>query len=210
MRKKSTLIYPELSYNMNNTYFILRHGQTIFQTKNKEFMYPWPETAPVKLTERGKRQIKKSAKLLKTKGIDVIYSSDVFRTRQTAGIAAKELGLKVIFDTRLRDINLGIYHGGKKEEFYRDFQRDNPKRFSKRPKGGESWNDLKRRMKNFIRNVDKKYENKNILIISHGDPLWLLEKAVVKGLSNQELLGEISLKKKYIQPGEVRKLYEPR
>ena len=195
---------------MNNTYFILRHGQTIFQTKNKEFMYPWPETAPVKLTEQGKRQIKKSAGFLKTKGIDIIYSSDTFRTRQTAGIAAKELGLKVIFDTRLRDINLGIYQGGKKEEFYRDFQRDNPKRFSKRPKGGESWNDLKRRMKDFIRSVDKKYENKNILIISHGDPLWLLENAVVKGLNNQELLGEISLNKKYIQPGEVRKLYEPR
>ena len=191
-----------------NKYFILRHGQTVFQTKNKEFMYPWPETAPVKLTKKGEGQIKKSAKFLKAKMIDVIYSSDVFRTRQTAGIVAKELGLKVIFDPRLRDINLGIYHGGKKKEFYRDFQRDNPKRFSKRPKGGESWNDLKRRMKDFIRSVDKKYENKNILIISHGDPLWLLEKAVVKGLNNQELLREISLKKKYIQPGEVRKLYE--
>ena len=63
-------------------------------------------------------------------------------------------------------------------------------------------------MKDFIRSVDKKHTNKNILIVSHGDPLWLLEKAVVNGLNNQELLSEISLNKKYIQPGEVRKLYE--
>ena len=195
---------------LKNRYFILRHGETIYQTRKKEFVYLWPEIIPVRLTKKGERQIKKSAKLLKTKGIDIIYSSDTFRTRQTAGIAAKALGLKVIFDPRLRDINLGIYHGGKKKEFYRDFPRTSKKRFSQKPKGGESWNDLKRRMKDFIRSVDKKHINKNILIISHGDPLWLLENAVVKGLNNQELLGEISLKKNYIQPGEVRKLYEPR
>ncbi len=195
---------------LRNNYFLLRHGETVYQTRKRGIVYPWPENSLVKLTERGKTQIKRAAKVLKAKKIDIIYSSDTFRTRQTAEIVAKEVGLKVIFDPRLRDINLGIYHGRKKEEFYRDFQRDNPKRFSKRPKGGESWNDLKRRMKDFIRSVDKKHTNKNILIISHGDPLWLLEKAVVKGLNNQELLGEISLNKKYIQPGEVRKLYGPR
>lgn len=190
---------------MRNTYFILRHGETVYQTRKREIVYPWPETAPVKLTEQGKRQIKKSAKLLKRKGIDIIYSSDTFRTHQTAEIVAKELGLKIIFDPRLRDINLGIYQGGKKKEFYRDFPITSKKRFSQKPKGGESWNDLKRRTKDFTRSVDKKYTNKNILIISHGDPLWILE-GMIKDFNNQELLDEIFVKKNNIKTGELREL----
>ena len=195
---------------MQNNYFILRHGETIYQTRKREMVYPWPETTPVKLTKKGEEQIKKAAKLLKAKGIDVIYSSDVFRTRQTAKIVAKTLGTKVTLDLRLRDTNLGIYHGRKKEEFYRDFPINakitNTKMiFSQRPKGGENWNNVKRRMKNFVREIDKKHKNKNILIISHGDPLWLLEGAM-KGFNNQEFISKVFVKKNFIRPGEVRKL----
>lgn len=185
---------------MQNTYFILRHGQTIYQTKKKDFIYPWPEISPVKLTQKGKIEIKKVAKLLKKKKIDLIYSSDIFRARQTVKIINKELGLKIIFDSRLRDINLGIYHDGKKEEFYQDFPRVFPLRFIKRPPGGESWQDCQKRMVNFLKEIDKKYKNKKILIVSHGDPLWLLEGAV-KGLDNEQLLEQ-----EYIEVGELRKL----
>jgi len=188
---------------MRNIYFILRHGETTYQTKKKGMMYSWPESIPIKLTKKGEKQIKAIAKKLKKTRIDLIYSSDIFRARQTAEIVANELSLKVIFDSRLRDINLGIYHGGSKKEFYREFP-DPKKRFSKRPKGGESWSDCKKRMLNFIREIDKKYKNKKILIVGHGDPLWLLEGAM-KGLSETELLKQI-FEKKYIKVGELRKL----
>ena len=123
---------------LNNSYFILRHGQTIHQTKKKPQIYKWPDKPPVKLTEKGVKQIKKVAKKLKKEKIDLIYSSDIYRTRQSAGIVAKELGLKVKFDKRLRDINLGIYRGGFKKDFYQDFP-DPEERFSKKPPRGESW-----------------------------------------------------------------------
>jgi len=190
---------------MKNTYFLLRHGETIYQTKKRKIVYPRPEASQVKLTKKGEQQIKRAAKFLKKKHIDAIYASDIFRTRQTAKIVAKAIGIKVILDSRLRDINLGVYHGSKKDEFYRDFPRNAKTRFSQRPKGGESWNDVKRRMKNFVREIDGKHKNKNILIISHGDPLWILEGAM-KGLNNQGLISEIFVKKNYIQPGEARAL----
>jgi len=188
---------------LNNQYFILRHGQTAQQTKRKEFIYNWPDNPPVKLTREGKKQIREAAKKLKKEKIDLIYSSDIYRTRQTAKIVAKELDLKVNFDKRLRDINLGIYHGRPKEEFFRDFP-FKEKRFNLRPKKGESWNDVKKRLLSFLREVNKKYKNKKILIVSHGDPLWLLE-GIAKGLSNKELLKEIS-KGHYIKVGELRKI----
>ena len=205
---------------LKNRYFILRHGQTIYQTEKKDFIYPseakggeermffdyppFPEKPPIKLTKKGEGQIKKIADLLKKKKIHLIYSSDFFRTKQTAGIVARELGLKIIFDKRLRDINLGIYRGGMKEKFYQDFQKYSEKRFYKRPFRGESWSDTRKRMTNFLKDIDKRYKGKKILVISHGDPLWLLEGAA-KNWSIEKLL-KIKMSKNYIKTGELRRL----
>jgi broad specificity phosphatase PhoE len=188
---------------MNNKYYFLRHGKTIYQTKKKGLIYPARDSRAVRLTKKSEREIKKLAKKIKDLKIDFIYSSDFFRAKQTAEIVAKELGKKIIFDKRLRDINLGIYHGKTKKEFYRDFPRVFPLRFIKRPPGGESWQDVQKRMLNFLKKIDKKYKNKRILIVSHGDPLWLLEGAI-KGWNLEKFLK--TSKPNYIQPGELRKL----
>lgn len=191
--------------NLRNTYFILRHGETIYQTAKNKILYPLVEKHRIKLTQKGELNVQKAAKLLEKEEIDIIYSSDSYRTYQTASIVAGRLEIeKINLDKRLRDINLGIYHGRKKEELYGDFP-DSLKRFKKGPKRGESWNDLKGRMKRFLRCVDKLYKNKNILIVGHGDPLWMLE-GVVKKMTNQELLDEVFTKKKFIKCTEFRKI----
>ncbi len=185
-----------------NQYYILRHGQTIYQKEKKEIIYPPLENDKVCLTEKGKREIEKAAQKLKKEKIDLIFSSDFFRTRQTAEIVAKELKIGVKFDKRLRDVNLGIYHGRQKKEFYQDFPRAS-ERFYKRPQKGETWSDCKKRMLDFIKEIDKKYQGKRILIVSHGDPLWLLEGAM-KGLKNEEYFE--NNEKIIIKTGELRKI----
>lgn len=190
---------------MNNHYFILRHGKTIYQTKKKNLTYPsWLNDPPIKLIEESKEKLRRLAKKIKKENIGLIYSSDILRAAQTAEIVAEELKISVNFDKRLRDVNLGIYHGKTKAEFYKDFL-DPKKRFVLKPKEGESWHDVKKRMVNFIKEIDKKHKNKNILIVSHGDPLWILEGAIKK-MKKQELLNEIFIKKNYIQPEEFRKI----
>ena len=191
---------------LNNRYFILRHGLIDQQIKRKEFIYNWPDVPPIKLTRAGINQIKKAAKILKKERIDLMYSSDIYRTRQTALIVANELGLKIKFDKRLRDINLGIYHGGLKKEFFRNFPLST-KRFTQGPPNGENWNDVKKRLSGFLREVNRKHRSKNILIIGHGDPLWLLE-GMIKGSSNEKLLKELS-SGNYIKKGELREVYAP-
>lgn len=190
---------------LHNTYFILRHGQTCQQTRRKSIVYNWPDKPPVHLTQKGIGQIKKAAKKLKREKIDIIYSSDIYRTRQTAGIVAKELGLKINLDKRLRDINLGVYHGKPKESFFRDFPL-NITRFTKTPKKGESWNDLKRRLSIFLKDIERRHRNKRILIVSHGDPILLL-RGITKGLSNSQMIK--NRKKKlhlYIEPSVLIKI----
>lgn len=190
---------------LKNRYFILRHGETIYQTKKKKIIYPPPEKqSSIKLTKKGEIHVKKAAEKLKKEKIDIIYSSDMHRTRQTAQIIAKELDLKVNLDKRLCDVNLGIYHGRSKREFYKDFDYFSIKRFREKPPRGESWSDCKNRMINFLKDIEKRQKGKKILIVSHGDPLWLLE-GVIKGWSVKKFLQ--SARTNYIKTGELKKLY---
>ncbi len=187
-----------------NQYYILRHGETIYQTKKKDFTYSRPRIPPVYLTKKGEEEIQRLARKLKKMKIDIIYSSDMLRTIQTAKILAKELGLTVHLDKKLRDINLGVYRGKLKRKFYKAFS-DPKERFFKAPQGGESWSDCKKRIADVIKEIDKKYKDKTILIVSHGDPLWLLEGAM-KGLTNEELWHSKERHKNYIGTGEIRKI----
>jgi broad specificity phosphatase PhoE len=76
------------------------------------------------------------AKKLKNEKIDLIISSDLLRTKQTAEILGKELGVKVIFDKRLRDIKFGVFEGKTLEE-YQSFWKSYEEKFRKSPRGGE-------------------------------------------------------------------------
>ena len=177
---------------MKNKYILLRHGQTIYQARNWDIFYP--DDNVVELTKKGKEQIKSAAKKFKNKGINFIYSSDFKRTRQTSEIVSQELGLEVKFDKRLRDVEVGIFRGKRGEDFWALFS-PKIKRFYKKPEKGESWRDAKKRLTDFISDVEKKHKNKKILIISHADPIWLLL-GFFKGLTEKELL-----KKRYTGKG---------
>jgi len=186
---------------MKNKYFLLRHGQTIYQTKKKNVLYPWPEGKSVFLTRKGKKQIEKAANFLKKKKIDFIFSSDLNRTKQSAEIVGKKLGLKVYFDRRLRELNFGKFHSGPKEKYNRLFSKK-IERFYKKPPGGENWNELKKRILDFLAEVEKKHKNKNILIVSHGDPLWFLAGIIKGARTNKDFLKKKFLKL-YPKVGEV-------
>lgn len=190
---------------IKNHYIILRHGQTIYQTRKKNFCYPHPENPPIKLTEKGVKETKKSAKLLKKAKIDLIFSSDFPRTCQTAEILAKELGLKITFDKRLRDVNIGIYHAKPKKDLWQDFPRYSEKRFFQAQPKGESWLECQKRIVGFLKEIDRKYQGKTILIVSHGDPLWLLEGAV-RGLKVKELIRRALVKDPILKNSEFKRL----
>ena len=187
----------------SNQYLILRHGETNYVEGMKDIIYSKKDDFSMGLTERGREQIKRLAKRLKKYEIDLIFSSDYFRTKETSSVISKELGIKVKLDKKLRDVNLGIYKGKKKEELYNGFSTIK-ERFYKKPKGGENWLSCRKRMIDFITRVDKKYKDKTILIISHGDPLWLLE-GTLQGLSQEEFVKQ-KVKKKTIKPGKLRKI----
>jgi len=185
-----------------NEYFLLRHGESYWQTKYKEILLGQSEKYYCPLTKKGGKKISSIAQKLKGQ-IDLIYSSDLLRAKQTAEIIAKETKTEIIFDKRLRDINFGIFTNKKREKL-REFVPEKLEWFSKRIPKGESWTDCKMRLFNFLKDIDGKYQGKKILIVSHGDPLWLLRGAM-EGLLNDKMFKG---NKKYnkIKTGELKKI----
>ena len=151
----------------------------------------------------GKKEITRVAKALKKTKIDLIFASPFKRTTESAEIVAQALKLKIIFDPRLQDVFLAKYHGRPKSEWRRDFPVG--RLFKAKPRGGEDWNDVRKRIRGFLTGVEKKHQDKNILVVGHGDPLFLLE-GLIKGATNQELIDEILVKKTYLKKAELRKI----
>jgi len=160
--------------NLKNHYYLMRHGQTIYQKENRRINYKAEENPFITLTDEGREMVKNSIKELEDIKIDIIFSSPYQRTKETAEIASEFFGIKEInYDKRLVDINLGKFMGGPIEES-KKFYSQEKNIFNKAPEDGESWNNVLKRVKNFLEEIEEKYKNKNILIVSHGDPIWLM------------------------------------
>ncbi len=166
-----------------NTYFFQRHGES--ETNVTNTISCWPEQKAFHLTELGREEVLASAKKLKEKGVEMIFASDLLRTKETAEIIAKETGLEIVFDERLREINVGVFNGKSVVAFHTEFA-NNVNRFTGAPEGGESLNDVRRRGVSFLKELDAKYSGKKIVIVSHGDPLWMMQ-TVFQGFGETEI-----------------------
>jgi len=191
----------QLSVNSNNHYFLLRHGHS--ESNHHNSLSCWPEQKIVHLTDKGRDQIEKVAKILKKKNIQLIFSSDLLRTTETSEIVSKEIKVPVKFDERLREYNVGIFNNGPKEKFDEFMSSHHFNKFLRTPQGGENLYDIRKRMMNFILELENKYQNKNILIVSHCDPLCVLQGAS-QGLGEKGI-AEI-IEKNRINVGELREI----
>ncbi|NLE07275.1 MAG: class I tRNA ligase family protein [Parcubacteria group bacterium] len=167
-----------------NKYFLMRHGQSVSNTKRQISVFA---SGNDPLTEKGREQTIKAAKDLKKDRIDVIITSPFMRTKQTAEIVGEEIGFqgKIEEDARLEELKIPGWHGRKWGEFQSKFS--NKERFEMRLEDSENWEDVRRRISEFMFEIDKKYQNKNILLVSHGGSLALLLYAS-RGLSVKQMM----------------------
>jgi isoleucyl-tRNA synthetase len=155
-----------------NTYTLVRHGEA---ESNALGLISGNNTPERHLTENGRAQVLKTAKKLKKQNIDMVFASPLTRTKETAEMIVEKLGLpkeSIIFDERLKEVQTGEFEGKKPIE-YHNFFTSLEEKFTKAPQGGESLNDLKKRLGDFLYEIDSKYEGKNILIVTHEYPVWM-------------------------------------
>lgn len=187
----------------NNQYWVLRHGYSQRQLTNVSDC--WPEKKKMHLTEKGKRTVSRVAKKLKKEGIDIIFSSDLLRAKETAEIISRETGAKIVYDKRLREYNVGIFNGKSTISSWRWLEKQKDFLKTKLPEG-ESLLDIRRRTYKLLLHLEKKYQGKKILLVSHELPITVLEETL-KGVPLYNLLKERRANRtRLIKPGQLRKI----
>ena len=185
-----------------NTYFVMRHGETECNVRGEVSSTVNNDD---NLTEKGIEQVLQSAGELKNKNIDYIITSPFVRTRETAELLASKIDFdkeKIIYDDRLHEMSVPMYEGRKWQE-YHDAYDKTVENFYKAPEGNESYEDVRRRSMSFLYDIESKYSNKNILIVTHGSPVWQMF-SEVNGLTTEESLGIVKSEKNfnYLNNGE--------
>jgi isoleucyl-tRNA synthetase len=166
------------SISSGNEYYIMRHGLSERKEKTEMIIGSHLDKDTYHLVKEGKEAVAKSAKeLKKLGGVDYIFASPFIRTKETAEIIGQELGIDVVVDQRIREIEWGPQTEGKSlSEFPNHWGSD----FNIKHHDGESWNDERTRVAEFMKELETKYKDKKILIVSHGDPLRML-RAIANG-----------------------------
>ena len=189
-----------------NKLFLVRHGQA--RNNVERILMSHPKKGECMLTEKGKEQAKEAAQELKKEKIDVIFASPLERTMETAEIIAKKIGMEIIFDERLREVEVGKWEGESWDKYLKLYPHSlNPGRTDEN--GIEGLEDIQDRLNSFISEINEKYQGKNIVIVSHGGALDVL-KGLLLGKNKEEILnssmsknGEIIIS--YSKPVDLHK-----
>lgn len=186
---------------LRNKYYIMRHGEAVSNVKR--LCSCWPEEFNNPLTTIGKKAIKASVEILKDKNISLIFNSPLKRAKMSAEIAGKILKVKNKPDKRLREIQFGLYNNKRLEGMWASFQKEE-ERINRGADGGETYSEILDRMIDFLREIDEMYKGRNILIVSHEGPLFLLQGKIM-GLTIKETIEQFPTEKR-IHKAEIREL----
>lgn len=187
-----------------NSYFLMRHGESELNTR---WILNGEQGVQNGLTEKGKEQVNASIEELKKKQIDLIVHSPLERTTETAQRVADALGLSggaLIADERIREMRFGVFEG-KEVNDYDAFFGTGYNRLVMSPEGGESWTDVKKRVGDFLYDIDTKYAGKKILIVSHNGTMQMLQ-AAAYGTDHETLGGIIAGDNYDLSNAEVREM----
>lgn len=168
----------ELNQRKKNktVFYFLRHGEADHNVSGMGGPVKKELDEKTHLTDKGKKQIKEISEKLKKEKIDLMFSSPMQRAQETAKIVSELLGIDFDVIPDLHDLNTGAYQGRQADEFNKEF----PfwRKLKEAPEGGENLRKSRARMIKAIKDLDKKHKGKKILIISHGDPLWVANAAI--------------------------------
>jgi isoleucyl-tRNA synthetase len=168
-----------------NSYTLMRHGEAecnVLGISNSD------QSKVYHLTEKGRGQVRAQAERLKKAGVDVIIASDFARTAETARIVAEAVGIDpkdIVFDVRLREYRVSPDREGKPWRETEAYVMKN----GLYP-GMETPAELKKRVLAAMYDIDRKYEGKKVLVVSHGSPLNAIMNGVGGPSDSYEVMHE--------------------
>jgi len=184
-----------------NKYFVMRHGQA---DSNARGIVSSNFNANIHLTEKGKEQVKDVMSEIRGMNLDYIFVSPILRAQETAEIIFDNIKnpVTVITDERLCEYNVGDFDGKPESDLIKYFP-SKLEKFKMPAKGGECFNDVKKRASEFLHDVESQYHDKNILIISHGDLIWMMD-TINGGMTPKEAIEYSDKDDGYLRNAEIR------
>jgi alpha-ribazole phosphatase/probable phosphoglycerate mutase len=174
--------------SINITYFV--HGTTT--DNEKEISSGWYD---VELSELGVQQSKDLKGLIKDKKFDVVFCSDLKRAVDSAELTFGG-DIEIIKDKRLRECNYGKYNA-QASSIVEPLQEQN---IDSRFPEGESYEDVKKRINDFLVFLKENYDGKNVAIVGHKAPQLALD-VILKNMSWEQAFENDWRKKKAWQAG---------
>ncbi len=170
------------------TYFV--HGTTT--DNEKKISSGWFD---VGLSELGVKQSIELKDKIKGKKFDVVFCSDLKRAVDSAKLTFEGI-TPIIPDARLRECNYGRYNT-QPSSIIEPMQE---KMIIERFPDGESYEDVKTRINDFLNFLKQNYDGKNVAIVAHKAPQLTLD-VLLKKKTWKEAFMEDWRKTKSWQPG---------
>lgn len=159
------------------TLLLVRHGETDWNRDGR-----WQGHSDTHLNDTGRRQAADLAAELD--GVDVVYSSDLSRARETAEILAARHGLPIHVDPRLRERSFGNWEGKTVPQIEAEFAAAHARWLAGEGPGAEDaepFADFAARVEAFLAEVLGRHPGETVLIVSHGGSIRVIH-AHARGL----------------------------
>ncbi|MFJ9557490.1 histidine phosphatase family protein [Nocardiopsis sp. NPDC101807] len=161
---------------------LLRHGQTPLSVEGR-----FAGRGDIPLTEEGRAQAGAAARRLAERPIDAVVSSPLLRARDTAALAARELGLPVEVDEGFVETDFGAWEG----LTFAEARERAPEAVDRwladpevGPPGGESFAAVARRVEKARDALVGRHRGRTVLVVTHVTPIKLtVQQAVLAPLA---------------------------
>ena len=160
------------------TLLLARHGETDWNRDGR-----WQGLSDTRLNDLGREQAQALAAGLDD-AVDVVYSSDLARARETAEIVAARLGLELRLDPRLRERGFGAWEGLTSTEIEDRFAESHQRWLSGKGAGAddaEPFAAFAARIHAFLEDAVGQHVGETVLVIAHGGSIRVIH-ALATGL----------------------------
>ncbi len=166
-------LYQKAKKNKPTRIIFVRHGES--EKNVSHTMSSAIDKHP--LTHKGEKQAKEYADILASENIDVVYSSPILRSKESAEIINKKLRKDIIINDNLAEEHYGEWEEKTtaeihKTEEYKKFntlrEANDPAAFDmKKGRNGETFKEVQSRLFDTIDKIIKEHQGKTVLIVTH-------------------------------------------
>jgi broad specificity phosphatase PhoE len=166
----------EIPISMNNRYYGLRHGESAANAVGLVVSDPAIGTEDFGLTPHGKAQVLSAVEACSQIGEStLVYCSDFLRARETAKLATESMSCGYPrLDARLRERYFGKWDMKANTNYEAVWALDkaDPHHCNGQV---ESLASVCDRLRELVESIERDHDDATILLVSHGDPLQLLQ-----------------------------------